>query len=183
MLTTKMNTPQQPELACSQAILPCDFCRHNMCIARIVTHKNLDPHPFWCAVSPALFVHVSQILRPRQWIWYKPSPSDKWPNMSCCGCSVVRILHTKCYHTLISCLIWYDFEQQVLLVFDLLCKWLLGFRWPSCKWFLSTPGGSWLAAQIPQLPFFPWEKFKPLRLNRRIPTMRDTGKGIKIIFT
>ena len=44
------------------------------------------------------------------------------------------------------CLIRHQFEQQFLLVFDLfLCKWLLGFRWPSCKWFLSTPGGSFAA--------------------------------------
>ena len=39
-----------------------------------------------------------------------------------------------------------------ILVFDLLCTWLLGFRWPSCKWFLSTPGGTFRCWQLPFLP-------------------------------
>lgn len=125
ILTTNMK-PTKPELACSQTMLPCDFCKENMCIARIVTHKNLDPHAFWCVVSPALFVHASQILRPIFFVWY--------------------VLRTKCYHKK-------NWSPSSLSVVDtilnntfyLWCKWLLGFRWPSCKWFLSTPGGSFAA--------------------------------------
>lgn len=110
-------------------------CYHVTFAKKICASLELSPTKTWIhMLFDALYHLLCLSMLLKFWdqfffVWYASCGQNATKNPD--------LLQVCCGH---------DFEQQFLLVFDLfLCKWLLGFRWPSCKWFLSTPGGSFAA--------------------------------------